>query len=360
MNTIALIIAAIAAAAVAALWLRRSLIRRQQSSSQEQALLLVQNRINDLADRMGREMQNLRDSVQQVNSQMLRTLGDSQKTIGDRLDNAGRVIQNLNRQLGQLDEATRRVLEVGRDVAGLHDILRAPKLRGAMGELFLNDLLSQILPAEHFHTQYSFKDGQTVDAVIILRDGMVPVDAKFPLENFRRVIQAGDESQRAAARRQFMRDVRSHIDTISSKYIRTDEGTFDFALMYIPAENVYYETIIREDESSGGSIFAYALAKRVIPVSPNNLYAYLQTVLLGLKGMRVEESARQIINQLARLRRDLLAFEEPFRLVGQHLENSIKKYTEAEKRLGRISDEISRIEDNHPGDTSPSSGGESE
>jgi DNA anti-recombination protein RmuC len=157
-----------------------------------------------------------------------------------------------------------------------------------------------------------------VDAVIRLQAGLVPVDAKFPLENFQRLVKAETPEEKKVLRRAFITDVKKHIEAIATKYIRTDEGTFDFALMYVPAENVYYETIIKDDElGADGALFAHALARRVIPVSPNSFYAYLQTILLGLKGLRVEESAREIINHLARLNQEFDRFSESFRLVGR-------------------------------------------
>ena len=139
--------------------------------------------------------------------------------------------------------------------------------------------------------------------------------------------------------------MKGHIDAIASKYIRTDENTFDFALMYVPAENVYYETIIRDDEFGGEmSLFGYALDKRVIPVSPNSFYAYLQTIILGLKGMRVEERSREILQNLSRLQKNFQNFSEAFRLVGQHLDNSLKQYANAEKRFGKMETKVDQID----------------
>ena len=154
-----------------------------------------------------------------------------------------------------------------------------------------------------------------------------------------------DEDTVVREKKQFVRDVKVHIDAIASKYIRTDEGTFDFALMYIPAENVYYEIIIKDnDVSTDMTLFSYALKKRVIPVSPNNLYAYLQTVMLGLKGMKVEESARDILNNLTRLQKEFDKFAEAFRLIGTHLDNAQKKFLEAEKRHGKVESKLEQID----------------
>ena len=193
--------------------------------------------------------------------------------------------------------------------------------------------------AEHFRLQHQFKNGDVVDAVILIGANFVPVDSKFPLENFRRVVEAATESERIAARKQFLRDVKRHVDAIATKYILCDEGTYDFALMYVPAENVYYETIIKEDNAGDErQLFGYALGKRVIPVSPNSFYAYLQTILLGLRGMKVEERAHEILNTLARLRADFVSS------VSHELRTplaQIKLYLET-LRLGRARTEAER------------------
>src|SRR3989454_6057313 len=214
------------------------------------------------AELLGQEIARL---TVQVNER-LRESGDlvqrSQTSVGERLDNTARVVGEVQRGLGELREATAKVYDVGRDVASLHDILRAPKLRGGLGELLLGDLLSQVLPPAHFTLQHAFTSGERVDAVVRLGDGLVPVDAKFPLEDFRRMLEAADDDERARARKAFVAQVRRHIDDIATKYVLPDEGTYDFALMYIPAENVYYETIIRDEEPG---LAGYAISRKVIP-----------------------------------------------------------------------------------------------
>ena len=277
------------------------------------------------------------------------TLAKANQTLGERLDNAAKVVGGVQKQLGTLDEATRRVFEVGRDISSLQDILRSPKLRGGLGELLLGDLLAQILPVDHFELQHGFKSGERVDAVIRLGDALVPVDAKFPLEDLRRVLDAENDADRLKARRQFVARVKKHVDAIAQKYILPDEGTYDFALMYVPAENVYYETIIRGPDGEDEALQSYALTKRVIPVSPGSFYAYLQAILLGLKGLRVEERARQILDGLSRLESDVERCREDFRVLGKHLGNATSCYAAAEKRLDRLSERVATIHaDEHP------------
>jgi DNA recombination protein RmuC len=323
-------------------WVRSALARNARA---EDGMAFLQNQINASSQQQTQQIEQMRGALQELNNRLTQSMTDSSKVMSERLDKASHVISGVSRQLGQLEESSKRIFDVGRSISELEQVLRSPKLRGNIGELFLNELLSQILPPDHYSNQYTLKGGQTVDAVIHLQSGMVPVDAKFPLENFRRIGKSENDNERKTARKAFTRDVKKHIDAIAEKYIRTDEGTFDFALMYVPAENVYYETVINdEDEGGDMALFTYALNKRVIPVSPNSFYAYLQTILLGLKGMRVEESAREMINHIARLKKEMEKFNDAFRLVGTHLERSMKQYGDAEKRMGKIEGKMEQIE----------------
>ena len=173
----------------------------------------------------------------------------------------------------------------------------------------------------------------------------MPVDAKFPLENFKRMLEASDEKEQIALRKSFVSDIKIHIRNISEKYIVPDEGTFDFALMYIPAENVYYETIIKDEKlGEDSSIFQYAINKKVIPVSPNSFYAYLRVILLGLKGMTIEKSAKEMILHLSRMRGDFDKFGTEFTKIGRHLDNAKSNYSESEKRLIKLADKLDNIE----------------
>lgn len=248
----------------------------------------------------------------------------------------------IQQNLGQLTEAGRHMEQVGKEIAGLSDLLRAPKLRGGIGELFLGDLLAQMLASEQYELQYTFQSGERVDAVIKLAAGMVPVDSKFPLESFQRLLNIEDEELRSKERRAFVRTVRKHIDDISAKYIRPDEGTFDFALMYIPAENVYYETIISDAATSDAeSVMAHALERKVIPVSPNSFYAYLQAIALGLRGLQIEEQAQEILGYLGRLEGEFRRFQEAFSVLGTHLENARKKYQETDRLAASVQTRLS-------------------
>ena len=293
----------------------------------DQGMLLLQQQLNSFQQRLDAFGQTVTENLQQ-----------SSASMNSRLDNAAKVVGDLREKVGQIHE-------VGKAAQELVNIMRAPKLRGGMGELFLGDLLAQILPPEHYRLQHRFKSGDIVDAAIQIGQRLVPVDAKFPYENFRRVIDAPTDAERVTARKQFMRDVKKHIDAIATKYILPDEGTYDFALMYVPAENVYYETIIKEEaDAEEHQLFSYALQRRVVPVSPNSFYAYLQTILLGLRGMKVEQQAQEILATLARLRGDFERVQENFRLLGKHLTNATSTYTDTEKSFTKLDAKLGQIE----------------
>ena len=311
----------------------------------------MQQQIDQLRTQLSQALDNGSRQVQQQLGQMLGHVNDrlkenaevmqqTQHSLGERLDNAARVVGSVQKSLGGLEEANRRIYEVGKDIASLQEILRAPKLRGGLGEFLLADLLAQVLPPGHFSTQYRFHSGEKADAVIRLGNSLVPVDAKFPLENFKRALVADADEERMRAQKLFTADVRKHIDAIAQKYILPDEGTYDFALMYIPAENVYYETIIKEEFAAEKSLSEYALSKRVIPVSPGSFYAYLQAIVLGLKGMKVEERAKEIIRYLSRLQGDFGRFRDEFDLVGKHLGHAQSSYQNADKRIEQFGQKL--------------------
>lgn len=284
--------------------------------------------------------------LRQLNSDVNRAFKDANQELNFKLESATKAVSDVHEHLGKLEESHRQLYEVGKDIAGLQELLRVPKLRGGIGELFLEELLTQIMPKDFFVLQYDFKNNQKVDAVIRFGQGLVPVDAKFPLENFRKLTETGDENQKKTAGRQFIADVKEHIRSISEKYILPDEGTFDFALMYIPSENVYYEAVIKDERfGDKNGIFQYALSKKVVPVSPNSFYAYLRVILLGLKGMAIEKGAHEIIRGLTRLRNDFDRFYTEFLKVGKHLSHSRSSYDEAEKKLARLGDKLVQIEE---------------
>lgn len=309
-------------------------LRGQMSDGLNKNLSLLNEQLRIINDQVNQQLQ-------VVNQQLQNSSGQ----IGQRLDSAARVIGEVKENIGKLSRASEQIYEVGKNIATLQEILRPPKLRGGLGEQFLGELLSQILPKEFFTLQYQFSSGERVDAVVRLGEKLVPIDSKFPLDNFKRIIECKTEDERKASQKLFYKDVKKHIDDIAGKYIVPKEGTYDFALLYIPAENVYYETITK-DESFGEEkgILNYALSKKVIPVSPNSFYAYLQVVILGLKGLKIEEHAREIQTLLISLGKDLREFQEDFRLVGKHITDARNRFDEARSHLEKFSLKLEQIE----------------
>jgi DNA recombination protein RmuC len=293
--------------------------------------------LQNTAETMNQQLSVVTVQLGNVAQQMQNNTGQ----MGQRLDTAAKVIQEVQGKLGELGKATQEIKELGQSVSKLEEMLKAPKLRGGLGELLLEDLLKQVLPVNAYSIQYTFKNGQTVDAIIHTAGGKVPVDSKFPLENFRKMLDAKSDQEKKTAARLFRSDVKKHIDAIAEKYIVPDEGTFDFALMYIPAENIYYETIIRE-ESFGDEdgLYEYATRARVVPVSPNSFYAHLRVIALGLKGLQIERGAKEIFQNLARLNTELQKFSGIFDTLGKHLNNAKTNYDLADKQFGVLSEKI--------------------
>jgi len=324
------------------------LLQKQVESLREQ----VQNNLEGNAKLLQKQLEALNQQLNDRLKDSSNILQKSQETIGTRLDNASKVVGELQGKLGKLEEANTRIFEVGKDIRSLQEILKSPKMRGSMGEFLLADLLLQILPKEHFDLQKCFKNNEKVDASILIGDRWVSVDAKFPLENFQRFLAATDEAEKKALRKTFTNDVKKHIDAIAQKYIRPDEGTYEFALMYVPAENIYYEIIVKDELTEGEHVLAnHSMAKKVIPVSPNTLYIYLQTIALGLKGLRIEKAAKEILNGLSRLGSELEKITDSVRRVGTHLRNAQGAFEDADSRLTKFSDKIERM---HEGAENPS------
>ena len=342
------VFAAVAGALFVALVLLAWMLLRQIESVRHEGREgqdAVRKDLSGLQQSVATELKGVSAEVSRQLEAGMRLITSSQATMGDRLDSAAKVVGEVQGSLGKLREATQRVVEVGKEIQGLEQILKSPKVRGGLGETLLAELLAQMLPQEHYTLQHPFKSGEKVDAAIRIGGRLVPVDAKFPLENFRRMLDESEEDKRRPFRKQFARDVKTRIDEIAKKYILPDEGTFDFALMYVPAENVYYEIIIKDDADAGDeSIASYALSRRVVPVSPNSFYAYLQVIILGLSGLRIEANAREIQNDLARLSGDLDKVREPIRTLGKHLGNAQSQFTDAERALDRFKDKLEAID----------------
>jgi DNA recombination protein RmuC len=326
--TAVVVIVALAAVAALALWLKKELGRLGAASGEQ------------LSERNAEVDRRLVGIVETMD----RRLGELDRRVDHRLESAARTATAIHQQLGRIGETNTQMLERAKELARLEQALRPPKARGGFGEHLLGNLLADTFPRDKYALQYGFKSGERVDAVIRLDRALVPVDAKFPLDNFSRLVEAEDEAERELFGKQFVRDVKSHVDAIADKYIRPDEGTYEFALMYLPAEAVYYELVCNRLGGETGPL-GYALERKVIPVSPSTLHAYLLVILLGFKGLQIEEHAREVMAYCAQLGKDFSRFKDDFELVGTHLGRAQSKYSEAEKRLGRFETKLERAAD---------------
>jgi DNA recombination protein RmuC len=275
--------------------------------------------------------------LQGIVETMDRRLAELDTKVDRRLESASQTTSRIHERLGKVDEATTQMLERAKDLARLEQALRPPKARGGFGELLLENLLRDRLPPSAYEMQYTFDSGERVDA-LVRAERTIPVDSKFPLDNYVRVVEAENEDERQLAERQFGRDVKQHIEAIAAKYIRPDEGTYDFAFMYIPVEAVYYELACGKT----GALLSYAHERRVFPVSPTTFTAYLQVIALGLRGMQIEEHAHEVMAYVADLQRDFNRFAEDFDKIGTHIGHAQSKHHEAGKRLDRLETKLER------------------
>jgi DNA recombination protein RmuC len=320
-DLILIVVFLLAAAAAAAWWLPRFVAAFQAQASTQ------------LAERNAELDRHLQGVVETMD----RRLAELDTKVDRRLENAQRTTSDIHERLGKVDEATTQMLERAKDLARLEQALRPPKARGGFGELLLENLLRDRLPPSAYQMQFTFDSGERVDAVVRV-DRDIPIDSKFPLDNYNRLVEADSDDERSLAERQFGRDVKQHIDAIASKYIRPDEGTYDFAFMYIPVEAVYYELACGKT----GALLSYAHNRRVFPVSPTTFTAYLQVIALGLRGMQIEQHAHEVMAYVADLQRDFDRFTDDFDKVGTHLGHAQSKYHEAGKRLDRLETKLER------------------
>ncbi|MGH9368044.1 MAG: DNA recombination protein RmuC, partial [Thermoanaerobaculia bacterium] len=318
-------------AGLLALLLAALLWRSRAAAARLDRLLADTAAARQASEAVDRRFEQMRRSVEERVQGVERSLTEGQRSLTDHLGESGRLLQDVGEKMGRIYEASQRIEKLAGDVTRLEDLLKPPKLRGTLGETFLEQTLRQVLPQRCWQMQYGFGDA-VVDAAIFVGERVVPVDSKFPLENYRRSRDAADETERRRALREFGGDVRRHVETIRSKYIRPEAGTCDFALMYVPAEAVYCEIAAEGEEPS---LADYAVERRVIPVSPRLFYAYLATVAMGLKGMELQQSAREVGEKLAELGRLWDKVEEPFAKLGAHLSNTQKQYAEASRALDR-------------------------
>lgn len=337
MTTAALTIVVVVALAVGVAWLARFLRSELGALRTESTAQLVALRDDSTAQLTQRSAE-IDRRLSGVTETMDRRLSELDTKVDRRLETATRTTSAIHERLGKVDEATAQMLDRAKDLMRLEQALRPPKARGAFGELMLENLLRDRLPQGSYAMQHTFRSGERVDAVIDVGSRLVPVDSKFPLDNFERMVNAETDDEKQLHEKAFARDVKGHVDAIASKYVRPDEGTYDFALMYIGAESIYYELTCGKT----GALLKYAHDKCVFPVSPTTFTSQLQVIALGLKGLQIEQHAHEVMAYVAELHRDFDRFKVDFELVGKHVGNANTKFAEAEKRLDRFDGKLER------------------
>lgn len=259
--------------------------------------------------------------------QMVRTLQENSKQLNERLDKAAQVIAGVGKEVGQMSE-------IGRSMKELQEFLKSPKMRGNIGEEILKDLIAQLFPKNSFHLQYQFRSGEKVDAAIKTDAGILPIDSKFPMENYQKMLKAEDPKEKENYQKEFTRDVKKHIDTIAKKYILPDEGTMDFALMYVPSESVFYELCNMNE------LMTYARRERVYIVSPSTLYVHLQTILLSFEGKKIESRSKEVFRLLRAIQIEYDKVNENMGVLGKHLGNASAQFANVTTGFSQIGNKL--------------------
>jgi len=273
-------------------------------------------------------------------------LSQSTEVMQKQFSQSAKIIKDVTEQLTKLDGTNKQVISFAEQLQSLENILRNPKQRGVLGEYYLEELLKNVFSPNQYQMQYEFRDGETVDAVIILKDKIIPIDSKFSLENYNRIIEEKEQRKKEELEKAFKQDLKNRIDE-TAKYIRPNEGTLDFAFMFIPAEAVYYDLLVNRIgtvKSNTRNLIDYAVReKHVHIVSPTSFSAYLQTILQGLRAMQIEESAKEIRKRVEMLGRHLGSYEEYLQKLGNNLATTVGSYNNAYKEFGKVDKDIAKI-----------------
>jgi len=320
-----ILIAILIAISIAVLFV---LIRRKEGGGEDKSFILLQNQMQELSKIMDTK------------------LGESTKSMQVQFGQSAKIISDVTEKLTKLDETNKQVIGFSEQLNNLQKVLTSQKQRGNLGEAGLQLVLENILPPTSFQLQYQFKDGDTVDAAIFTKDGIIPVDAKFSLENYTRIIAEQDKDKKIVLEKEFKNDLKKRIDE-TSKYIKPKEGTLDFAFMFIPAEAIYYDLLVNEVgevKVNTRSLIEYAFKERkVIIVSPTTFAAYLQTVLQGLRALKIEEQTKDIIKKVERLNDHILKYDVYMSKLGSSLGTTVNSYNTAHKEFKKIDKDVVKI-----------------
>ena len=306
----------------------RNYLSRKPDENNQQAMLLLQNQIQEITKTLDYK------------------LDQSTRIMQNQFGESARIIKEITQELTKVGEGQKQVVDIAKQLESLQDILKNPKQRGVLGEYYLKTVLENVLPPGNFQMQYEFNDGSIVDAAVFVKDKIIPIDSKFSLENYNRILEAKEDGERQKYETAFREDLKARIDE-TSKYIKPSENTMEFAFMFIPSEAIYYDLLVNKIgavKSATRDLIQYAAGeKKVMIVSPTTFLAYLQTVLQGLKALQIEESAKEIRKRVDELGRHLLSFDEFMKKMGMHLGTTVGMYNKASKELGKIDKDVLRI-----------------
>ncbi|MBI5222715.1 MAG: DNA recombination protein RmuC [Candidatus Magasanikbacteria bacterium] len=322
--------------------LYKKLSALQKPKEGEQNLfVMLQNQIQELSRVMDQKMT---DTHKIVND----TQANLHKTIQQQFGQSVKIITDVTEKLTKLDETNKQVVGVAEQLQGLENVLKNPKHRGVLGEYYLENVLKNVMPPGAYEMQHKFSDGDIVDAVIFVKDKIIPIDSKFSLENYNRILEEKDEARHVELEKIFKQDLKNRIDE-TAKYIKPKENTMDFAFMFIPAEGIYYDLLVNKVGTikiNTQDLIEYAFKdKHVIIVSPTSFFAYLQTVMQGLRALQIEESAKEIREQVERLGKHLLSYEEYMKKLGVSLGTVVNHYNTSYKEFAKIEKDVVKITD---------------
>lgn len=353
---IAIVLATLGAGATA--WILASATRRQSEARLAAMRQEMQAQAASQSQAFGAQLAQLAQAVttqlgqfaQQVQTGMASAgslASGAQKAVSEQLQASTEMLGTIRQQLGQVQQSGHDLSDAARQI---ESVLGGAKVRGTLGEVALERMLADALPPSSYETQYKFSTGEAVDAVVRLRDRMLPIDSKFPLEGYRRLVDSGEE-----ARKGFANAVRVHVDSIAKKYILPDEGTLDFALMFVPSEGIFYE-LLRSTDSKGAALDEYCRGKFVVPVSPSTLFAHLQIIAMGFRGMQIEENAKRLLSSITGLQKQMENFGEVYQRLGGHLRNAQQSWTEADSKLDRARNALDELAQGAPSEQALESG----
>ena len=323
------LIVAIAIMMVAGFALLFIFLKKQTSvkPQDQQSLLLLQGQINELARVLDTK------------------LGESTRAMQQQFGHSAQIVRDVTEKLVRLDETNKQVLNFQEQLKNLQDILKNPKQRGILGEYYLETVLKNVLPPGSYQMQYGFKDGVIVDAAVFVNERIIPIDSKFSLENYNRLLEARDPVEKKKYESAFIADIKIRIDE-TSKYVKPEENTMDFAFMFIPSEAAYYDLLINKvgaATSDTNNLVHYGAKKKVVIVSPTSFLAYLQTVLQGLRNQKISEEAQDIIKKVENLGKHLGAYEEYMLKLGKNLGTTVNMYNQANKEFVKIDKDVLKI-----------------